>query len=144
MKSDDVSIYILVWLVFTIYWYLDLRYIINDILIASLPGNYGKALNNTFKIQEKQSLIDRITQRYVEDYVTDQYRIPYRRYCKFRKAFVTYVILTVVLFLVISITELLDILLFMKTVTAISILGALFCMSRIGVIYHKTKYTKNK
>ena len=54
--------------------------LLNEILIGSLPGDYGKAAKKAMRIREKLPFLERLTQRYIGQYVIEKYRTDYHFY----------------------------------------------------------------
>ena len=49
------------------------RWVIRDIFIASIPGDYGKASNKVLDINSRYTVLQRLNQLYVRKYVTHEY-----------------------------------------------------------------------
>ena len=74
----------------------------NDILVGSLPGKYGKADKKAACIRESHRFIERETQKYIGQFVTEKYRGDYHFYMFLKAALVAYYLLSLLALLVLS------------------------------------------
>ena len=139
-----ITNYCIPWTGITILFLSSIRSILNDILIGSLPGHYGKADKKAMCIREKLSFFERLTQRYIGQYVIEKYRTGYRFYMCFKWALVVYYLLGILaLFVFMSIGETRTMLLLWKILIWTDALMGLFFITRFD-FNHKSKYTRNK
>ena len=118
-----ITNYCIPWTGITILFLSSIRSILNDILIGSLPGHYG---------------------RYIGQYVIEKYRTGYRFYMCLKWALVVYYLLGILaLFVFMSIGETRTMLLLWKILIWTDALMGLFFITRFD-FNHKSKYTRNK
>ena len=139
-----ITNYCIPWTGITILFLSLIRSILNDILIGSLPGHYGKADKKAMCIREKLSFFERLTQRYIGQYVIEKYRTDYHFYAFLKVALVVCYLLGILVFVVLTLigkaqgaAQFQKIVLRMDTVIMI-FLGTRFDMNR------SSKYTRNK
>lgn len=121
-----------------------IRMLLNEILIGSLPGDYGKAAKKAMRIREKLPFLERLTQRYIGQYVIEKYRTDYHFYAFLKLALVVCYLLGILVFVVLTLigkaqgaAQFQKVVLRMDTVIMI-FLGTRFDMNR------SSKYTRNK
>ena len=73
-----------------ILYLLSVRSLVNDILVGSLPGKYGKADKKAACIRESHRFIERMTQKYIGQFVTEKYRGDYHFYMFLKAGLVAY------------------------------------------------------
>lgn len=139
-----ITNYCIPWTGITILFLSSIRSILNDILIGSLPGHYGKADKKAMCIREKLSFFERLTQRYIGQYVIEKYRTDYHFYAFLKFALVVCYLLGILVFVVLTLigkaqgaAQFQKVVLRMDTVIMI-FLGTRFDMNR------SSKYTRNK
>ena len=138
-----ITNYCIPWTGITILFLSSIRSILNDILIGNLPGHYGKADKKAMCIREKLSFFERLTQRYIGQYVIEKYRTGYRFYMCLKWALVVYYLLGILaLFVFMSIGETRTMLLLWKILIWTDALMGLFFITRFD-FNHKSKYTRN-
>lgn len=76
MKLESYPLYYLTVSALSVFF---LRKLIDDIFIASLPGNYKKAFNRTIRIKANHSFRQRLSQRYIGEYVIQEHKKAYQR-----------------------------------------------------------------
>lgn len=136
--------YFLPWTGITILLLLSIRSILNDILIGSLPGKYGKANTEAVRIREKHSLFERMTQRYIGQSVIKEYRTDYRFYASLKVALEMYYLLGILaLFVSTSTGEIQMALLLWRIFMWIDAVMGVFLITRFD-LNRRSKYTRNK
>lgn len=136
--------YFLPWTGITILLLLSIRSILNDILIGSLPGKYGKANTEAMRIREKHSFFEQMTQRYIGQYVIEEYRTDYRFYVSSKATLGTYYLLGILtLFVSTSMGEIQMALLLWKIFMWIDAVMGVFLITRFD-LNRRSKYTRNK
>lgn len=116
--------------------------LINDMFIASLPGNFGKADKKTWKIKSEHSLPQRISQKYIAKYVADKYKKDYRIYMYIKAGIVVYYVIAF-LALLYSGSEERKVALVWRIIRATSIPSSLFLIAHFDT-NQRSKYTRNK
>ena len=116
--------------------------LINDMFIASFPGNYGKAQKKAWKIKSEYSLLQRISQKYIGKYVADKYKKDYRIYMYIKAGIVVYYVIAF-LALLYSGSEERKVALVWRIIRAINIPLTLFLLAHFDINRH-SKYTRNK
>lgn len=118
--------------------------VLNDILIGSLPGDYGKASKEAIRIREKLSPFERMTQKYIGQYVIEKYRTDYHFYIFFKVALVMYYLLSVLALAALILTgEEQGALFLWKATEWINAVAMLFFITRFD-LNRTSKYTRNK
>ena len=84
-----------------ILYLLSVRSLVNDILVGSLPGKYGKADKKAACIRESHRFIERMTQKYIGQFVTEKYRGDYH-YMFLKAGLVAYYLLSLLALLVLA------------------------------------------
>ena len=85
-----------------ILYLLSVRSLVNDILVGSLPGKYGKADKKAACIRESHRFIERVTQKYIGQFVTEKYRGDYHFYMFLKAGLVAYYLLSLLALLVLA------------------------------------------
>lgn len=85
-----------------ILYLLSVRSLVNDILVGSLPGKYGKADKKAACIRESHRFIERMTQKYIGQFVTEKYRGDYHFYMFLKAGLVAYYLLSLLALLVLA------------------------------------------
>lgn len=116
--------------------------LINDMFIASLPGNFGKAVKKTWKIKSEYSLPQRISQKYIAKYVADKYKKDYRIYMYIKVGIVVYYVIAF-LALLYSGSDERKVALVWRIIMAINTPITLFLILQFDTD-HRSKYTRNK
>lgn len=121
-----------------------IRMLLNDILNASLPGDYGKADKKAMRIREKLSFFERMTQRYIGQYVIEKYRTDYHFYAFLKFALVVCYLLGILVFVVLTlIGKVQEAAKFQKIALLIDVVIMIFLGTRYD-INRNSKYTRNK
>ena len=68
------------WIFLTISNMFTLRQIIFDMLIGSFAGKYNTCRKKAIAIRKQQKLLSIITQKYIEEHVSDKLKRPYETY----------------------------------------------------------------
>ena len=139
-----ITNYCIPWTGITILFLSSIRSILNDILIGSLPGHYGKADKKAMCIREKLSFFERLTQRYIGQYVIEKYRTGYRFYMCLKWALVVYYLLGILaLFVLCRLEKRAQCCCFGKYLYGLMRLWDCFSL-RASTLTTKSKYTRNK
>ncbi len=127
-----------------ILYLLSVRSLLNDILVGSLPGKYGKADKKAACIRESHRFIERVTQKYIGQFVIEKYRGDYHFYMFLKAALVVYYLLSLLtLFVLAAVGQEHTMQLLYKMFLWADAAMALFFITRYD-LNRRCKYTRDK
>lgn len=70
----------ILWILITLDTIYTLRKVTFDMLVGSFPGGYTTCKKKAVDIRKQQNLISRIRMNYIDGFVSDDFRKPYKKY----------------------------------------------------------------